>query len=342
MKVSVVVPIYNAEKYLDTSIGTLLKQTYTDVEIILVDNGSSDKSLEMCHRYANNDNRVQVAHTDDNIGTGAARNLGVSKATGEYICFLDADDWFDSSLIEKYISAIDGKDFAICGYSAFRDDADVIDRHNFGSHTFNTKEEVREYVATWFPDGRVGFTGNKFYKLSVIRGNNIKFPELSRLEDGFFNLEFFSYASSGVVIPDELYHYRLASASVVVQKHNQDYANLVISLTDATLKKRSEWNLSTSTDEAYRFCLNELGTSIENAFVGDWKMSYQDRKAYLKQMITTSTYQDGFKYLDLIGNYRKLLHILLNSNCFILLELLVRIKTFGKGKLTWLYYKLKK
>lgn len=342
MKVSVVVPIYNAEKYLDTSIGTLLKQTYTDIEIILVDNGSSDKTLEICHHYANNDNRVQVVHTDDNIGTGAARNLGVSKATGEYICFLDADDWFDSSLIEKYISAIDGKDFAICGYSAFRDDADVIDSHSFGPHTFNAKEEVREYVATWFPDGRVGFTGNKFYKLSIIKGNNIKFPELSRLEDGFFNLEFFSHASSGVVIPDELYHYRLAPASAVVQKHNQEYADLVISLTDATLEKRKEWNLVTPTDEAYRFCLNELGTSIENAFIGEWGMNYLLRKDYLTQLTLIDTYQDAIEYLELIGKYRRLLHILLNSKHFVLLELLVRLKTFGKGKLAWLYYRLKK
>jgi len=342
MKVSVVVPIYNSSKYLDLSIGTLLKQTHTDIEIILVDNGSTDNSLEICNCYAEKDNRIQVIHTDDNIGTGAARNLGVSKATGEYVCFLDADDWFDATLLEKYVNRIDGKDFAICGYLAFRDDADLIDSHSFGTHTFNTKEEVREYVATWFPDGRVGFTGNKFYKLSVIKDNEIVFPELSRLEDGFFNLEFFSYANSGIVIPEELYHYRLAPASVIVQKHNRDYADLVIMLTDATLEKRKEWNLNTPTDEAYRFCLNELGTSIENTFVGDWGMGYIFRKNYLSQLTLIDTYEDAIEHLDLIGRYRRLLHILLNSEHFILLELLVRIKTFGKGKLTWLYYQLKK
>lgn len=341
MKVSVVVPIYNAEKYLDASIGTLLKQTHTDIEIILVENGSTDGSLEICNRFAKSDNRIQVIHTG-NIGTGAARNLGMSKATGEYICFLDADDWFDTTLIEKYIESVQGRDFIICGYSAFRDDADVIDSHSFGSHVFNSASEVREYVATWFPDGRVGFTGNKFYKLSVIKENNIQFPELSRLEDGFFNLEFFSYACSGVVIPDELYHYRLAPASAVIQKHDEEYADLVVALTDAILEKRQEWNLSTPTDEAYKFCLNELGTSIENVFVGNWGLDYLSRKNYLVQMMLVDTYEDAIEHLELIGMYRRLLHILLGSNHLILLELLVRVKTFGKGKLTWLYYKLKK
>lgn len=341
MKVSIVIPVYNSEKYLNTCIDTVISQTYKDIEVVIVENGSTDNSLEICNRFAKSDARIQVIHTG-NIGTGAARNLGISKATGEYICFLDADDWFDMTLIEKYIESVQGRDFVICGYSAFRDDADVTDSHSFGSHIFSSKEEVRTYVATWFPDGRVGFTGNKFYKLSVIKDNNILFPAISRLEDGFFNLDFFSHVSSGVVIPDELYHYRLAPASVVIQKHNEEYADLVVALTDATLEKRKEWNLSTPTDEAYKFCLNELGTSIENVFVGNWGMDYLSRKNYLIQITLVDTYEDAQKHLELIGTYRRLLHILLGSNHLILLELLVRIKTFGKGKLSWLYYHLKK
>lgn len=340
MKVSIIIPVYNAEKYLDTCIGSVLAQTHKDLEVIIIENGSSDGSLAICEKYASSDERVQVVHMDVNIGTGAARNKGLELASGSYICFLDADDWVEPTLVEKYIRAAEpiSADVVLCGYIGFRGDDE--EHHNFGSHTFTTADEVHKYVATWFPDGRVGFIGNKFYKASLVK--KLSFLELSRLEDGFFNLDVFTCAKSCVVIPDELYHYRLSPASVVIAKHNQEYADLVITLTDATFDARAVWGVDAPKDEVYKFCLNELGTSIENTFVGDWGMGYLSRKAYLTQLTMIDTYEDALEHLDLIGSYRRLLHKLLNSEHFILLELLVRLKTFGKGKLTWLYYRLKK
>ncbi|MBR6479445.1 MAG: glycosyltransferase family 2 protein [Clostridia bacterium] len=343
MKVTVIVPIYNSAKYLDESIGSLLRQTYEDLEILLVDNGSTDNSLDVCNRYADKDKRIRVIHTDENIGTGAARNLGLQSASGEYVCFFDADDRYEPCFVEKHLRATTEKnaDIVLCGYAGFREDGS-LEPHSFGSEFFDNAEAVRRYVATWFPDGRVGFTGNKMYKTSVIKDNNIVFPKLSRLEDGFFNLDFFSHANSCVVLADILYNYRLSPASTVIAKHNAEYADLVMSLTDATFEARKDWGVEAPTDEVYKFCLNELGTSIENAFVGDWGMNTIERRSYLKQMAEMDTYIDAYNHLELIGKYRKTLHILLNSNRFVLLGLLVRLKTFGKGNLQWIYYRLKK
>ena len=110
MKVTVIVPIYNSAKYLDESIGSLLKQTYEDLEILLVDNGSADNSLDICNSYAVKDKRIRVLHTDENIGTGAARNLGLENALGEYICFFDADDRYEPLFVEKLLSAATEKE----------------------------------------------------------------------------------------------------------------------------------------------------------------------------------------------------------------------------------------
>ncbi len=343
MKVTVIVPIYNSAKYLDESIGSLLKQTYEDLEILLVDNGSADNSLDICNSYAVKDKRIRVLHTDENIGTGAARNLGLENASGEYICFFDADDKYEPLFVEKLLSAATEKDadVALCGYAGFREDGG-IEPHCFGDEFFNNTDSVRKYVATWFPDGCVGFIGNKLYKAKVIKDNGLEFPKLSRLEDGFFNLDFFSHANSCIAVSDILYNYRLSPASMVIAKHNQEYADLVMSFTDATFDARKNWGVTTPTDEIYKFCLNELGTSIENTFVGDWGMGSLERRRYLRQMTEMDTYRDAIKHLEVIGRYRRLLHILLNKRQFILLEILVRLKTLGKGRFAWLYYRLKK
>ena len=343
MKVTIIVPVYNSAKYLDESIGSLLRQTYEDLEILLVDNGSTDNSLDVCNRYAKKDKRIRVIHTDENIGTGAARNLGLQSASGEYVCFFDADDRYEPRFVEKLLSAATEKnaDIVLRGYAGFREDGGT-EPHSFGSEYFGDAKSVHKYVATWFPDGRVGFIGNKLYKTSVIKNNNLQFPKLSRLEDGFFNLDFFTNANSCIVVSDILYNYRLSPASTVIAKHNAEYADLVMSLTDATIEARKDWGVEAPTDEVYKFCLNELGTSIENVFVGDWDMNAIERCNYLKQMTETDTYIDAYKHLELIGKYRRALHILVYSHKYILLGLLVRIKTFGKGNLQWIYYRLKK
>lgn len=92
MKISIIVPIYNCEKYLEQCIGSLVKQTYSDIEIILVNDGSTDSSLSICKKYSETDDRIQVINKK-NGGVSSARNVGIKVSTGEYVIFVDADDW---------------------------------------------------------------------------------------------------------------------------------------------------------------------------------------------------------------------------------------------------------
>ena len=343
MKVSIVVPVYNAEKYLDKSISALLNQTYSDIEVILVENGSTDNSLDICKRFADFDARIRVIDTKENIGAGEARNVGISRATGEYICFFDADDWYEDTIVEKLVSSVlnNGSDIAICAYEAFVEGTDKKDYHTCKSMICKTKKEAQQYFADCFPDGHVGFLWNKIYKLSVIKDNNIRFPRLSRLEDGFFNLAFFTMAESISVIEDELYHYRISSSEDVVKKHDAEYADLVVTLVDTTNETFEKWGVKNTSDELNKFCLNELGTCIENVFIGGWGMNSFERKAYLHQMTMVDTYQDALLHLDVVGKYRQLLHKLLNSEHYLVLELIVRIKFFVKKNFKNFYYKFR-
>ena len=104
-KVSIVVPIYNTEKYLDECIESIVNQTYKNLEIILIDDGSKDKSPQMCDEWAKKDNRIKIIHKS-NEGAGASRNRGIAVATGKFIYFVDSDDYIAPTLVEKCLNAI--------------------------------------------------------------------------------------------------------------------------------------------------------------------------------------------------------------------------------------------
>lgn len=104
-KVTIVVPVYNTEKYLDECIKSIVNQTYENIEVILIDDGSKDNSPKICDKWAQKDSRIQVIHKM-NEGAGIARNTGISNASGEYICFFDSDDYIEPYTIEKSLNAL--------------------------------------------------------------------------------------------------------------------------------------------------------------------------------------------------------------------------------------------
>ena len=146
--VSIIVPVYNVEKYIEECIDSLINQTYKDIEVILVDDGSTDASGEICDRYAQKDSRVKVYH-NENDGPSKARNFGLDKATGEFVTFVDSDDWIESEAIELLISVIE-------------DDIDVI--------FFNLREVNSTNVREWkmFESSRIEFTGDNKEELENI------------------------------------------------------------------------------------------------------------------------------------------------------------------------------
>ena len=106
-KVSVLVAVYNAASYLDQCLNSLLKQAHEDIQIICIDDCSTDDSLSILNHYSQQDERVEVIHLDENHGQAHARNVGLFYATGEYTCMLDADDWFSCDALEKAVDAFD-------------------------------------------------------------------------------------------------------------------------------------------------------------------------------------------------------------------------------------------
>lgn len=338
MRVSVVIPIFNCGKYLETAISALLSQTYKDVEIILVDDGSTDNSLELCNRFAAENDTITVIHKDKSEGAGPARNSGIAVASGEYIMFLDADDRYAPNLVEKLVTAISSRDYdvAVCGYQTYVEGKESVLLDTFvpENKVYTHKEEVRGFFANLFPEGMAGYLWNKIYKTDVIKQNQIEFPDMRRLQDGVFNIRYFDCAESCVAIDEPLYFYRLNAQTDTFKKCPPDYFDLVKQLSTDFIDKKSLWGNYTD-DNVYKFFLNEVGTCLENAYSKQWGFKASDRAHYFYKLRTDELFLIAKNQTHLVGIYRKILIKLLEARKNFLLGLVIRSKIALKLVIKW-------
>lgn len=198
--ISVIVPVYKVEKYLDRCVNSIRNQTYTNLEIILVDDGSPDKCGEMCDAYAKEDHRIKVIH-QANAGVSKARNSGIDKSTGEYIVFVDSDDSIDPIFCEVLLNKIleTGVDVAGCGsYRVSREPLMKLKKNNF---TIIKRPELMPYVLN---DNFVAVWG-RVYKRKAI--GDVRFPEGRLFEDSSTAYKFAENCDSIGCIDEEMYYY---------------------------------------------------------------------------------------------------------------------------------------
>lgn len=197
--ISVVVPVYNVEKYISRCVDSVLKQTYTNWELILINDGSSDKSGTICDEYASNDSRIRVIH-QKNSGPSVARNNGVACANGEYIAFLDSDDWLYPEMYQKLINAAKeyDADMVKCGF----------DYTNGVEHSITT-EPMRVFendiMDNYFNGVLWIVVWNAIYKASIAK--KVIYPQGYDAEDNYTSFFYLYYAKKVVMLPDVCYNY---------------------------------------------------------------------------------------------------------------------------------------
>lgn len=230
VKISVIIPVYNAESWIEKCINSIQNSTYDNLEIICINDGSTDNSLEVLQRIANRDDRV-IVETKENEGVSRARNYGMARSTGEYLMFVDADDWIEPDTCEKAVAAMFryNADIVMWSYiseTESRSSAKVM----FPRETFFDKQLLRTKLHRRF----IGVMGEelahpeladslcpvwgKLYRRSVIEKGCIRFVDLEEIgtyEDGLFNLEVFGNAVSAVYLAEYLYHYRRGTTESV-------------------------------------------------------------------------------------------------------------------------------
>lgn len=220
-KVSVIVPIYNAENTLRRTLSSLTAQTFQNIEVIAVDDGSTDSSPAICDEYAEKDERFQVFHLE-NRGSAAARNSGIEKSSGDYIMFLDSDDEYEPSAVETMVVAAEtsGADI-VCGGIKRVKGGKVISVSNPQMGTRRVMEDDRREVIEklCFGDNEALCSfATKIYKSSLIRQNSIGFPLIASGEDTVFALEAMIYAASILCIGNFPFYNYITSPGSLTQR----------------------------------------------------------------------------------------------------------------------------
>lgn len=201
LKVSVIIPVYNVEKYLDKCVSSVVNQTYKNLEIILVDDGSPDKCPEMCDEWAKKDSRIKVIHKE-NGGQGTARNMALDIMSGEYLTFVDSDDYITNNMIQELVCAVEkySADLVLCG-AEYKSIWNTSKYEPYGKELFfSSKELIKEYLTT---SNILSTPWAKLYHKDIFK--NIKFPSLRANEDAYILHETFDRAEKTVYIPKCLY-----------------------------------------------------------------------------------------------------------------------------------------
>lgn len=219
--ISVIIPVYRVEEYLDRCVESVCSQTYQNLQIILVDDGSDDNCPKMCDDWTGKDSRIQVVHKP-NGGLSDARNAGLKVAIGEYVYFLDSDDYIVENAIERMVTVMDERkaDAVVFGYTKIGEDGKEISASAFadGTYYFKTEQEKLVFMYKTLLQYRVGWEAwNRLYRMDIIRRNQLKFEPNKEIfaEDRCFNLYYTLCSDNLVCLPDKLHYYLIRSTSIM-------------------------------------------------------------------------------------------------------------------------------
>ena len=228
VEISVILPSYNAIDYLDESLNSIINQTFTDLEIICVNDGSTDNTLERLKEYAEKDSRIQV-YTQENRGPGGATNTGLDKATGKYIYLMDADDILDLNALEELYNIMEQKDvdMAIFLSLIYEENTKTYEKQEYYSMP-EINEAVGDTIFHWKDLGNLIFKisvtpWSKLYKHEIIKNNGLRFLEKTIFQDNVFFWEFLFNTNEIYFYNKFLYTRRIRSTSCI---HSKDKRNI--------------------------------------------------------------------------------------------------------------------
>ena len=230
-KVSVIIPIYNVEEYLNQCIESVVNQNFKDIEILLIDDGSKDRCPQICDEWSRKDSRIKVIHKP-NGGLSDARNAGLDIATGEYIYFLDGDDYVDSAIFSTLIPHMDaGNDIVIFRYYWLYGNNSLKACHHLSdSFALNCEEDVLKFFVYELLWGKYGWEAwGRIYKKSIIDEFNIRFADNKKIyaEDLYFSLCYTACCKKIKSLPNILYYYRQRENSITALNHVSKFNEFV-------------------------------------------------------------------------------------------------------------------
>ena len=304
VKVSVIVPVYNSEKYLEKCLNSILNQSLKEMEVIVIDDGSTDNSVEIIKSFASRDNRIKTIF-QGNFGPSVARNNGIKKSNGEYITFVDSDDWVnESAYLSLYEKAIESNADVLlmqlyCWFS--NKEKDYILKFDLEPHTILSKEEIKEKILPDFLySGKYG-SPIKFYKKELFIKNDLSFPEDRTIgEDWLFNMDVFTYSDSVYYYDTPFYYYRQDNNTSLMKKYRPDLYDLYIkkSPLETYFKTWGLYDVKVKWELANRKVNIALLMCILNEFKPDANSNWIAKYKNIKEMINNPEVIEAAKLIS--------------------------------------------
>lgn len=319
---SIIMPVYKVEKSLYKAATSVLEQTFSDFELILVDDCSPDNSGKMCDELAATDSRIKVVHKEKNGGLGYARNTGIEESHGKYIFFMDSDDIIEKEALSILYNYIKESNADIYAFGLVQDYTDtlgnIIKSSNVAlkkSYADNTADIARLAVEMDI-QRNFAYACSKIYKTSFLKENGFFFTDIRLIEDFVFNIAVFQKAEKIVVIEEVLYHYIKPPHVTLVSTYNPEFHFL------SKLRYKKEYELLKNADireEKYYQAIRDIYIKhILSVFVRDLsddaKLSTKDRISHIKEVLndpeTTAILKESnsksksIKVLETVFRYR--------------------------------------
>ncbi len=343
--VSIIVPVYNVEKYLNQCLGTLINQTYKNIEIIIVNDGSTDDSLQICNEYSAKDSRIKLV-SKKNAGLGYARNTGLEHVTGEYLIFVDSDDYIELDMVEKLYSKVtDTKsDVCYCSLKRHYNDDNIVNISSIYEESIFENEQIIDNILLrmlgnkpQFNDGSYFYMSvwHAIYSIDIIKKYNIQFKSEREYlsEDIFFHIDYLTKARKIVCIPDCLYVYRVNPNSLSLKKDK----NRFIRILDFHSKLKEELSKHFPLEIYHQI---ELGWFLSLVIGIIFSISKNDTKLFVKikeireicKNYNVKNAINEYSYHLELKKKRKLFIQLMKRKCALLMYLAIKIKNHERKR----------
>ena len=316
--VSIIIPVYNSEKYISRCIESIINQSYKNLEILCIDDGSSDSSLNLIKDYANKDNRIKI-YSQSNNGPSVARNYGLNIAIGDYIMFVDSDDYIHHNMVELLINSISRNNtMVLCNnmeiYNDKSEDRELFENLN--------KDLNKNLVIEEIAKGKAGLVCGKLFNKSIVDKFNIRFKkDITMCEDQIFFLNIAMNCEEFIHIPKSLYYYDRCNENSITIKYNSNAMDnqlrvltYIEELLEQSNLEKSKINqiINKRFMESINYCINNevLDTNLMNIkqkiknierIINNKKINYQitniQPSSFREQIIINSFKRNNFKFM---------------------------------------------
>ena len=328
--ISVIMPVYNVEKYIVKSIQSVLNQSFKDFELLVIIDGSPDNSKRLAESF--NDERI-IIYEKTNGGLSDARNYGLERVKGDFVYFIDSDDWIEPDLLKDTVCIFDKNeiDFVIFGY--YLDDEDLEGNLLSTTEISTTEIQFDKILKNLDLDHNMlnimGYAWNKLYRISFLKNNNIVFDKgVSLVEDILFNSKVYQNSNTVTFINKRLYHYINRPSESLIKTFHENSFELYLEKSKAIEKFLDSWSISNDKKSkilasvivsGIRYCVNNLFAYKNN-------LNETQKIAYINMMLYTQETQKVINSYIAISSFDKIYKKIISNKAVYILYLLCKIK----------------